>query len=237
MKSSAKNIINDVREALQNSVDETADAQRYSKDKLKVYGMRNAAIASIAKISFKEIKDRPKEEIFSLCEILWKSEYLEEGYIACNWSYAIRRQYEADDIKTFENWVQHYVTNWITCDTLCNHTVGTLIEMYPKQISYLKKWALSDNRWMRRAAAVTLIVPAKKGLFLPDIFKIADTLLMDKDDMVQKGYGWMLKEASKENLEKVYQYIMKHRASMPRTALRYAIEKFPPQMKAEAMKK
>ena len=89
---------------------------------------------------------------------------------------------------------------------------------------------------MKRAAAVSLIIPAKKGQFFPEIMQIADRLLLDKDDMVQKGYGWMLKEASKLHQDEVYRYILKHRKDMPRTALRYAIEKMPPELKTEAMK-
>jgi 3-methyladenine DNA glycosylase AlkD len=84
---------------------------------------------------------------------------------------------------------------------------------------------------------VSLIIPAKKGLFLNEIFTISDRLLTDKDDMVQKGYGWMLKEASKLHQDEVYRYVLKHRPDMPRTALRYAIEKMPPELKSEAMKR
>jgi len=122
--------------------------------------------------------------------------------------------------------------------------------MYPEYIVELKKWAKSSNRWVRRGSAVTLIIPARKGLFLNDILEIADTLLLDTDDLVQKGYGWMLKAASmsetfvkasdetkKEHLETVFNYVMKNKAVMPRTALRYAIEKMPAGLKAEAMKK
>ena len=122
--------------------------------------------------------------------------------------------------------------------------------IYPDFITELKRWAKSSNRWVRRGAAVSLIVPARKGLFLNDILEIADSLLLDKDDMVQKGYGWMLKAASlsetfvkgsaeikKEHLEAVFNFVMKNRDTMPRTALRYAIEKMPAEMKAEAMKK
>jgi 3-methyladenine DNA glycosylase AlkD len=69
--------------------------------------------------------------------------------------------------------------------------------MYPEFIEELKKFAVSENRWMRRAAAVSLIIPARKGMFLDDIFRISDILLEDKDDLVQKGYGWMLKAASR----------------------------------------
>jgi 3-methyladenine DNA glycosylase AlkD len=90
---------------------------------------------------------------------------------------------------------------------------------------------------MRRGAAVTLIIPAKKGLFLKDIFEIADILLLDQDDLVQKGYGWMLKVASQARQKEVFDYIMKNKNVMPRTALRYAIEKMPENLKKKAMEK
>jgi 3-methyladenine DNA glycosylase AlkD len=109
--------------------------------------------------------------------------------------------------------------------------------MYPKYISTLKQWAKSKNRWMKRASAVSLIIPARKGLFLNDVFEIADTLLLDTDDMVQKGYGWMLKVASNMHEKEVFDYVMKHKSNMPRTALRYAIEKMPKELKVEAMRK
>ena len=108
---------------------------------------------------------------------------------------------------------------------------------YPDYIEHLKKWATSSNRWTKRAAAVTLIIPARKGLFLNDVFEIADILLLDRDDMVQKGYGWMLKAASESHQTEVFNYVLSKKAVMPRTALRYAIEKMPKELKAEAMKK
>ncbi len=107
--------------------------------------------------------------------------------------------------------------------------------MFPERISYLKKWAKLPGRWMKRASAVTLIVPARKGLFLNDIFKIADILLLDKDDMVQKGYGWMLKASSQAYQKEVFDYVIRNKAVMPRTSLRYAIEKMPQELRTKAM--
>ena len=124
----------------------------------------------------------------------------------------IRDRYEPEDFDVFEKWVDKYVSNWASCDTLCNHTVGTFVEMYPDYISRLKEWAHSENRWMKRAAAVTLIIPARKGLFLKDIFEIADTLFYDTDDLVQKGYGWMLKAASEAYQKDVFDYVMAKKA-------------------------
>ncbi len=245
-------IVAEIRQALRDSVDEKtlASGDRYFKEEVKMYGVRIPVVNEIGRIAFEKVRGLSKQEIFKLCEELWRSGYSEEGYIACNWSYYIHTQYEPADFAVFEHWVRDYITNWATCDTLCNHTVGTFVEMYPEFIAELKKWALSDNRWVKRASAVTLIIPARKGLFLDDALEIADTLLLDPDDLVQKGYGWMLKAASMsesfvkgtdtvrdEHLRAVFDFVMKHRAVMPRTALRYAIEKMPPELKAEAMKK
>lgn len=90
---------------------------------------------------------------------------------------------------------------------------------------------------MRRAAAVSLIVPAKHGEFLDEALAIADLLLTNTDDMVQKGYGWLLKEGSRKHTDEVFSYVMAKKQKMSRTALRYAIELMPKELRAEAMKK
>ena len=101
----------------------------------------------------------------------------------------------------------------------------------------LRRWTQSENRWMRRAAAVSLIIPAKHGTFLPESMEIANLLLTDSDDMVQKGYGWLLKEASRQHQAEVFAFVMRNRQVMPRTALRYTMELMPKNLKEEAMEK
>ena len=227
-------ILEQVRLELKNSVDEkTLDtAQHFFKEQITAYGVKVPVVNKISSAFLSEIKSKSKQEVFDLCEELWRSGMLEESFIACSWSYAICKKFEPSDFEVFERWVQNYVDNWASCDTLCNHTVGEFIEMYPQFLSKLKEWATSENRWMRRAAAVTLIIPARKGLFLNDIFEIAELLLADKDDLVQKGYGWMLKAASQAYQTEVLDFVIKYKTTMPRTALRYAIEKMPQEMKA-----
>ncbi|HSI75108.1 MAG TPA: DNA alkylation repair protein [Lunatimonas sp.] len=232
-----ENIIDKIRAQLKNSVDgkSQATSQKFFKETIKFYGVKVPTVTKISKEYFKLINSETKSEIFDLCEILWQSGIIEESFIACNWSYYIHRKYEPGDFQVFERWISEYVTNWASCDTLCNHTVGEFIEMYPENIVRLKHWAKSDNRWMRRASAVTLIIPARKGKFLNEILEIADILLLDKDDLVQKGYGWMLKAASEAHQQEIFEYVMKHKSVMPRTALRYAIEKMPKELKDKAM--
>jgi 3-methyladenine DNA glycosylase AlkD len=233
----------DIIERLREELRQKGDAHtkesgaRFFKEDVRLYGLTMPAVDRLAKVYYEEIRQQSKHDIFTLCEELWRSGYLEESFVACNWSHAIRSQYQPEDIEVFERWVSEYVSNWATCDTLCNHSVGDLLEMYPAQVDNLRRWARSENRWMRRAAAVSLIIPARRSRFLADVFAIADILLLDADDLVRKGYGWMLKAASEAHQSEVFDYVMRHKAVMPRTALRYAIEKMPPDLKARAMAK
>jgi len=234
-----ENVLYQVRQKLREcaSEKERESGLRYFREEIHLYGMKSAVVGQISKEFLNQIHGYEKAEIFALCEELWQSGMMEESFIACNWSYSVRKKYLPEDFKVFERWVKNYVSNWASCDTLCNHTVGTFIDMYPVYLEELKKWTSSSNRWVKRASAVSLVLPARAGRYLDDIFEIADRMLTDRDDMVQKGYGWMLKEASKAHQEQVFRYVMKHRGDMPRTALRYAIEKMPPEMKQEAMKR
>jgi 3-methyladenine DNA glycosylase AlkD len=232
-----KDILAEVRQDLQKSIDQKTreGAQRFFKEKVKFHGVKSAVVKKIAAEHFRGIQGLEKEEIFNLCKDLLDAGFGEEAFIAFQWAYNLRRRFEPADFFVFESWVMRYVDNWAKCDTLCNHTLGSFLVMYPEFTENLKVWARSENRWLRRASAVTLILPARKQLFLEEAFLISDILLMDGDDMVQKGYGWLLKEASKKHQSEVFEYVMKRKADMPRTALRYAIEKMPQEMREKAM--
>ena len=234
-----EDVLTRVRQELIEGIDEKTreGAGRFFKEEVKFHGVKSNLVRRIATKYFREIKGRDKEEIFALCEDLLRSDYGEEAFIAFEWAYTLCPQYEPSDFSVFEGWLERYVNNWAKCDTLCNHTLGSFIEMYPQFIENLFIWARSANRWVRRASAVTLILPARRGDFLPQVFVIADILLEDRDDMVQKGYGWLLKEASRVHQDQIFDYVMKNKAIMPRTALRYAIEKMPLEMRRKAMER
>lgn len=226
------------QELLANADEKTRlSGQRFFKETVNIYGVKTATVTTIAKKYFQTIKEKPKAEILALCDELWKSGFMEESFIACNWSYQLRKQFKPDDFQIFKNWIENYVSNWASCDTLCNHTVGEFIIMYPEFLADLKAFTKSENRWVKRAAAVTLIIPARKGKFIGDVLEIAELLLLDADDLVQKGYGWMLKAAGDAHQKVVFDFVMSKKEIMPRTALRYAIEKMPDDLKARAMQK
>lgn len=232
-------IVDKVRQTLIGAADEKTrlSGERFFKEEVKIYGVASASAQKFSRDFFKEVKDLPKDEILALCEEFWKSGYMEESFVACHWSDLILDRLVREDFATLERWVSLYVSNWASCDTLCNHTMGGFIDMYPEYLGELKRWAKSSNRWVKRASAVSLIIPARNGRYLGDIFEIADILLLDGDDLVQKGYGWMLKAASQAHQNEVFEYVVRNKGVMPRTALRYAIEKMPGELKVIAMSK
>lgn len=234
-------IIENIRLDLNQFGDETVrqSSQRFFKSDQMTYfyGVKSPDVKTLIKKYKKQVLALSKKEIFELCEELLKTNYLEEAGLACAFTASISKQFIPTDFKILEKWINLYITNWAACDTLCNHTVGDFIMLYPEFIPELKKWTNSPNRWMKRAAAVTLIIPARKGLFLDDIFEIANSLITDADDMVQKGYGWMLKAASQAYPNEIFQYVLSKKEIMPRTAYRYAIEKLSKEQKVVAMQK
>jgi 3-methyladenine DNA glycosylase AlkD len=232
-------IIKKIRTDLKSNSDETTRlvSQRFFKEKIACYGVKSAIVGKIARKYWKEISGWEKTDIFRLCEELYKSDLCEEAFIVSNWVPRLADKFEKNDLQIFKKWIGCYINNWAKCDGFCNHTLGDYLGKFKEDVTELKEWAESDNRWLKRAATVSLILPARKGYFLKEVFEISDKLLLDSDDMVQKGYGWLLKEASRLHTKEVFDYVVQNKHNMPRTALRYAIELMPREMKTAAMKR
>ena len=117
-----------------------------------------------------------------------------------------------------------YVNNWDLVDVTCAHVIGK--HLLNKDRSILYTWAKSNDLWTKRIAIVSTHCFIRKN-DLQETFKIAKILLNDEHDLIHKAVGWMLREAGKRDLEKEEIFLKKHYKNMPRTMLRYSIEKFP----------
>lgn len=231
-------IVTDIHQELRKHVDTQyrRGSIRFFKEPIRCYGVRTPVVRRISSQFYRQIKDRDKAEVFTLAEELLRSNMNEEATIAFDWIYRQKDRFEVTDFKFFDLIVKRYVTNWGMCDDFCTHAFGELVVHNPKLIPKVKAYSNSSNRWVRRACAVIMIGPmARHGKYLNHNFAIARSLLTDPDDLVQKGYGWMLKVAADKYQKEVFDFVMKHKAKMPRTALRYAIEKMPKNLKQKAM--
>ena len=97
----------------------------------------------------------------------------------------------------------------------------------PKRARQALRWTKSRNRWRRRAAAVSLIHSTRQRMLFPQIVRVSEALLADQDDMVQKGLGWLLREAAKADRKTTVPYLLRIRDRAPRLVLRTACETLP----------
>lgn len=196
-----------------------------------------SAVRGVARDYWQEVRRSEPAVLFDQCERLLETGSGHLRLIAFDWAFRARKHYTPADYDRFERWLDRYVDGWGSCDDFCTHAFGHLLMMYPDLQPRTLPWARSDNRWRRRAVTVVLIYGIRKGLFHDALFDVVDTIMLDTDDLVQKGYGWTLKELSKSDPQRVFDYVLAHRAVMPRTAFRYAIEKLPPNWRTEAMQR
>lgn len=178
---------------------------------------------------FHQLKSKDISEVLSICENLLQQRDWALGVIAYDWAYRMKQQYNDDTFSIFESWLINYVTGWGDCDDFCTHAFGELLAQHPEYFGRIIEWTSRNEFWMRRAAAVILILPIKSSRYKDiDVFAISDKLLQDDHDLVLKGYGWMLKVYSMQEQESVIQYLIHNREKMPRVSFRYAIEKIDP---------
>jgi len=200
---------------------------RYFKEKIKPYGVRGHNVKKIIRKYFSLLKKEWKYKDFvKLCEKLLKEGWMEEESIAFGFMERLKKQFTEETFYLFEKWLNKYVHNWAHCDELSAHLIEEIVDKYPKFISNLIKWTKSKNRWFRRSSAVSLVVHARHGRYLKKVFKISEELILDKDDVVQKGVGWLLKEASRKHEKEVVRFLLKWKNKTSRLVLRYATEKF-----------
>jgi 3-methyladenine DNA glycosylase AlkD len=204
---------------------------------LKGRSLITAAVRKIARDHYRQINRLPKDDIFDLCEQLLDSGVWDERTVAFEWAFRARKQYTTNDFARFERWLDRYVDGWSSCDDFCTHAFGDLIFKFPEHIPRIKTWTNSKACWFRRAAAVVMIYGIRRERRFGDSIEIADLLLEDEQDLVQKGYGWMLKEISNKDPETVFEFVMLRKERMPRTALRYAVEKLSPELRRQAMER
>ena len=202
--------------------------QRWFKEKLKQpIGLKTPVLREISSRVFKTaVRPYTKDEILDICEEMLTTGDRNMRFFAFDWAKRLSQQYERKDFVRFESWLRKYVDNWGACDRLCG-AIGLLLVRFPNLSQKRMKWASSSNLWLRRASAVCLIETIPEGLLLEDAFETAKKLLLDEEDLVQKGYGWMLKVTGDYFFDDAYNFVMKYKNKMPRTALRYAIEKWP----------
>ena len=135
----------------------------------------------------------------------------------------------------FKLYIKHtrHINNWDLVDSSAPYIVGAWL--LDKDRSILYQWVESSCLWERRIAIVSTACFIKNDEY-KDTLKLAKILLHDQEDLIHKAVGWMLREVGKRNLEAEERFLKQHYKHMPRTMLRYAIEKFGEQRRQAYLK-
>ena len=140
---------------------------------------------------------------------------------------------EKDNIYNLYMSNTHRINGWDLVDTTAPHIAGAYLWDGHRQPLY--DFAVSDSLWKRRIAILSTQHFIRKDSF-EDTFKISEILLTDKEDLIHKAVGWMLREVGKRNSKEEENFLRSHYTEMPRTMLRYAIEKFEPELRKKYLK-
>lgn len=126
-----------------------------------------------------------------------------------------------------------FINNWDLVDSSAPHIVGAWLNDKNRKILY--DLAQSKSLWERRISILSTLHFIRKHDF-SDTLKLCELLLNDNHDLIHKATGWMLREVGKRDFAKTEAFIQKHLQQMPRTMLRYAIEKFPEPLRQKYLK-
>jgi 3-methyladenine DNA glycosylase AlkD len=206
------------------SAPHTAEVQRFFKHEVVSRGWYTAELRKLARRFTKVIKnDAGVLYLIEVADLLFAGEVLEEKVLAV---FLLERETEAfgdRQFRLFERWLKR-VSSWADHDALVHSLIGPLLVGHPRRQQRAMGWARSKNRWHRRAAAVSLIRAARLKQSFAQIRKVTELLISDQDDMVQKGLGWLLREAAKADPQTTVPYLIKIRTRAPRLVLRTACE-------------
>lgn len=203
---------------------------QYAQDDIFI----GVTVPDIRKIANEYYKTISLEEIK---ELLY-SKYHEERLLALIiLTYKMKKAKEDEQEKIVNLYVNNtqYINGWDLVDLSAHYILGKYLLEHEDKKDILYKFANSNDLWKQRISIVSTWMFIREGKY-EDTFKIAEILLNNKQDLIHKAVGWMLREVGKKDFDVEYNFLVKHYKEMPRTMLRYSIERFDEDLRQDFLK-
>jgi 3-methyladenine DNA glycosylase AlkD len=207
------------------------DASRYFRgtSRLGFYNVGTARLRVLARDIVAQHPEWSIDAALAFADLLIADRYLEVKGIAIETVARYRRYFQPRHLRVWKRWLaSNAAANWATTDGICGMLIGPLLVAHTDLAPQLCVWARDRNLWVRRAAIVSLIPPLRTHDVLDQVYATARTLHGDEADLIQKAVGWALREAGKVDTRRLERYLRANGARIPRTTVRYAIERFAP---------
>ena len=215
--------------------DHAKGVQWFFKEEVRSHGWYTADLRRYARALHKELApDRAR--LLDVAERLFAGAFLEEKALAVTMLEPSLKRFGAAEFRRFERWLG-LVGSWADHDALAMFLIGPMIVADPSRVGRPLRWASSPGRWRRRAAAVSLIHGIRRGCFYAEAAAVTAQLVDDRDDMVQKGLGWLLREWAKHDPGAAMPVLMSIRGRASRLVLRTGCEKLTPALRQRVLAK
>ncbi len=207
------------------------DASRYFRgaNTLGFYNVGTRAVRDLARAIDRAHRDEwSVADALAFADRLIADRHLEAKGVGIEVLARYRRAWSPRLLPAWKRWLADgHSSNWATTDAICGSLIGPLVVAHPSLARGVGAWAGHRNMWVRRAAAVGLIPSVRRGVALDVAYGVARALHPDREDLIQKAVGWLLREAGKTDPARLERYLRRNGTSIPRTTVRYAIERMP----------
>ncbi len=214
-----------------------AGARKYFKETVEFYGVATPDVRNIAADLYATIKkDWTVENAIRYCEIMFREAELEAKGLGALVMIRYKKALPKSLFERIKGWLAaDLLNNWASVDVFCPEAVGTLLVRHPELVERIRAWARHPNLWVRRASLVSFLKLAKDEAYSDAIYDIARSHFGTEDDLIRKAAGWLLREVGKKDMARLEGFLLDHGPDIPRTTLRYAIERFDAKKRKELL--
>jgi len=211
--------------AIQERVD---TLQKYFKDPIQAYGVDYPTYKTWLKGFVARLEESwTLTEAVAFCDAIIEDPHLEARGTGFQVVGAFVEEAGPELLAHGRRWLETACGNWGLVDGLAPTVLSPLLRKYPEMAGEVKEWTASPSPWVRRGAAVAFVSLMDDEGLMTAGYEVATRLRGDGEDLIHSAGGWMLREAGKVDRGRLEAYLLEKGPALPRTTLRYAIEKFP----------
>jgi 3-methyladenine DNA glycosylase AlkD len=209
--------------------------QWFFKEEIKSRGWYTAELRKVA-ARFRRtiVRELGTDFLLRVSDKLFRGRVLEEKIFSVFLLETLVDTFDDSEFRRFESWLAR-IRSWAEHDALVHDLIAPMVARKTARAKYVFVWAKSPSRWHRRAACVALIQGTRQKMFLPQVKRLSNILLRDRDNMVQKGLGWLMRETARADPKRTVPLLMKIRQQAPRLVLRTACETLPKATRARLL--
>jgi 3-methyladenine DNA glycosylase AlkD len=215
------------------------DASRYFRgaDDLRFHNVGTKPMRAVARTIYLQHRDEWSiDEAMQFANLMMEDRYLEVKSLGIEVVVRYRKAFTPRLLPLWKGWLARDLsTNWATTDAISCSLIGPLLVQHPELAGQMREWSRHRNMWVRRASAAGLIPSVRKNLAMDVAYDVAHQLHTDPHDLIQKAVGWLMREAGKADVARLERYLRESGPAIPRTTVRYAIERFPERKRRELL--